>query len=139
MNGDWVKVDTFTMQDILSNEVSYVHDGSETKSDRCIIFVSNDQGEQRNAFYIHLYLFFTSNNLKFIIIGTSIALTFNFRGKTFHFVWPITALIVLMVLNNNQGCDGENPINIRNDNRGYSHCYISPTKRFWLFGREILK
>jgi len=60
MNGDWVKVDTFTMQDILSNEVSYVHDGSETKSDRCIIFVSNDQGEQRNAFYINLYLFFTS-------------------------------------------------------------------------------
>ena len=57
--GEWVQVDTFTMQDILSNEVSYRHDGSETKSDRCQIFVSNDHGEQRHAvIFVFLFLNF---------------------------------------------------------------------------------
>ena len=56
-HGEWVEVDTFTMQDVLSNEVSYHHDGSETKSDRCQIFVSNEEGEQRNV--VELFLQFS--------------------------------------------------------------------------------
>ena len=51
----WQKVYVFTMQDVLSNEVSYIHDGSETKSDRCIIFVSNESGEQSNVYTTRIF------------------------------------------------------------------------------------